>query len=365
MLRFTLSERGGNVCNYDGHQYTKKRMNKLSQEWRCRDRKCSATLSLCTSGTTILREPSVHTCTPVSDATIVMEEVVGRMKQRAREETTSVTKIYSQEIVKARLENPGISTGLIFPSLDSLDASLYRMRSKNYPALPKDLTDLSLPEEWKLTKQGQPFLLVDESLSASRRTFNDDDYKKADHWLLGAIGLALIPPSLVETTWVSLMDEYTPNDYHTASQFNNFMVSTYVENGSARFSVDIWNVYDAIVNRRPRTNNHVEGYNRRMKAEFSTHPYIYQFIDTLRMEHEYQHHVAEESQHQKKKENVLKKHYYVFNMDATIAELKDFEVKHNGELQLIKIFQASMIEAFLKGTTLDECYNHVTTIADY
>ncbi|CAF1532256.1 unnamed protein product [Rotaria sordida] len=69
--------------------------------------------------------------------------------------------------------------------------------------------------------------------------------------------------------------------------------------------------------------------------------------------------------HQKKKENLLKKHYYVFNMDATIAELKDFEVKHNGELQLIKIFQASMIEAFLKGTTLDECYNHVTTIADY
>ncbi|CAF1462798.1 unnamed protein product [Rotaria sordida] len=45
-------------------------------------------------------------------------------------------------------------------------------------------------------------------------------------------------------------------------------------------------------------------------------------------------------------------------MDATIAELKDFEVKHNGELQLIKIFQASMIEAFFKGTTLDECYNH-------
>jgi len=33
-----------------------------------------------------------------------------------------------------------------------------------------------------------------------------------------------------------------------------------------------------------------------MKAEFPTHPHIYQFIDILRMEHEYQHHVAEESQ---------------------------------------------------------------------
>ncbi|CAF3254301.1 unnamed protein product [Rotaria sp. Silwood2] len=46
-------------------------------------------------------------------------------------------------------------------------------------------------------------------------------------------------------------------------------------------------------------------------------------------------------------------------------ELKGFEVKRNGELQLIKIFQASVFEAFLKGTTREECYNHIATIADY
>ncbi|CAF2823785.1 unnamed protein product [Rotaria sp. Silwood2] len=242
-----------------------------------------------------------------------MEEPVSRMKQRARDETTSVTKIYSQEVVKTRLENPGISTGLIFPSLSSIDASLYRMRSKRYPTLPKCLTDLSLPEEWKLTKKGQPFFLVDEAcnhsiwrkiqelglsrlVSSSRREINDDDHKKADRWVLGAIDLALIPPSLVETTWVSLMNDYTPKNYQVASQFNDFMVSTYVENDSTRFGVDIWNVYEAIVNRRLRTNNHVEGYNRQMKAEFPIHPHIDQFIETLRMEHEYQHHIAEASQ---------------------------------------------------------------------
>ena len=38
-----------------------------------------------------------------------------------------------------------------------------------------------------------------------------------------------------------------------------------------------------------------------MKAEFPTHPHIYQFIDILRNEHEYQHHVAEESQVQIRK----------------------------------------------------------------
>ena len=61
----------------------------------------------------------------------------------------------------------------------------------------------------------------------------------------------------------------------------------------------------------------------------------------------------------------IKKRYCVFNMDGSIAELKGFEVKRNGELQLIKIFQASVFEAFLKGTTLEECYNHVANIADY
>ncbi len=44
----------------------------------------------------------------------------------------------------------------------------------------------------------------------------------------------------------------------------------------------------------------------------------------------------------------LKKRYAVFNFDGSLAELKGFEVKRNGELNLIKIFQSSVFEAFLK-----------------
>ena len=35
----------------------------------------------------------------------------------------------------------------------------------------------------------------------------------------------------------------------------------------------------------------------------------------------------------------LKKRYAVFNFDGSLAELKGFEVKRRGELQIIKIFQ--------------------------
>lgn len=61
----------------------------------------------------------------------------------------------------------------------------------------------------------------------------------------------------------------------------------------------------------------------------------------------------------------LKKRYAVFNFDGSLAELKGFEVKRRGELQLIKIFQSSVFEAFLHGNSLEECYASVAKIADY
>ncbi|KAB1255675.1 DNA polymerase epsilon catalytic subunit A [Camelus dromedarius] len=61
----------------------------------------------------------------------------------------------------------------------------------------------------------------------------------------------------------------------------------------------------------------------------------------------------------------LKKRYAVFNEDGSLAELKGFEVKRRGELQLIKIFQSSVFEAFLKGSTLEEVYSSVAKVADY
>ncbi|RVE53948.1 hypothetical protein evm_001351 [Chilo suppressalis] len=61
----------------------------------------------------------------------------------------------------------------------------------------------------------------------------------------------------------------------------------------------------------------------------------------------------------------LKKRYAVFNFDGSLAELKGFEVKRRGELQLIKIFQSSVFEAFLKGNDLKSCYSAVARVADY
>ncbi|OLL26048.1 DNA polymerase epsilon catalytic subunit A [Neolecta irregularis DAH-3] len=60
----------------------------------------------------------------------------------------------------------------------------------------------------------------------------------------------------------------------------------------------------------------------------------------------------------------LKKRYAVFNQNGTLAELKGFEIKRRGELNLVKSFQKEVFKSFLEGTTLTECYAAVGKIAD-
>ena len=66
----------------------------------------------------------------------------------------------------------------------------------------------------------------------------------------------------------------------------------------------------------------------------------------------------------KEEDKLLKKRYAVFNDDGSLAELKGFEVKRRGELQLIKIFQSQLFEKYLLGTTTEECYSAVAEVAD-
>lgn len=66
----------------------------------------------------------------------------------------------------------------------------------------------------------------------------------------------------------------------------------------------------------------------------------------------------------KEEDKLLKKRYAVFNFDNSLAELKGFEVKRRGELQLIKIFQSQIFDKFLLGTTIEECYSAVAQVAD-
>ncbi|MES1901878.1 MAG: hypothetical protein MHPSP_000053 [Paramarteilia canceri] len=61
----------------------------------------------------------------------------------------------------------------------------------------------------------------------------------------------------------------------------------------------------------------------------------------------------------------LKKHYAVFNENKTLAELKGFEVKRRGEIQIIKRFQEDLFSSFLDGSSLEEAYQSSADVANY
>ena len=65
------------------------------------------------------------------------------------------------------------------------------------------------------------------------------------------------------------------------------------------------------------------------------------------------------------KGKLLKKRYAVFNDDGSLAELKGFEIKRRGELQIVKLFQGEVFEKFLNGETIEECYEAVGEVGNH
>lgn len=61
----------------------------------------------------------------------------------------------------------------------------------------------------------------------------------------------------------------------------------------------------------------------------------------------------------------IKKRYCVFDMHGKIAELKGFEMKRRGELQLIKSYQQRIFFRYLEGHSLEESYASAAEISNH
>ena len=62
---------------------------------------------------------------------------------------------------------------------------------------------------------------------------------------------------------------------------------------------------------------------------------------------------------------LLKKKYVVFKFNGSIAELKGFEIKRRGELEIVKRFQEDVFYKFLEGNSLESCYAAVGAVGNY
>ncbi|CBZ50569.1 DNA polymerase, related [Neospora caninum Liverpool] len=64
-----------------------------------------------------------------------------------------------------------------------------------------------------------------------------------------------------------------------------------------------------------------------------------------------------------KSDDLLKKRYVIFAQDGSISELKGFEVKRRGELQIVKLFQTEVFPKLIEGKTKEEAYRAAAAVA--
>ncbi|CAF1590827.1 unnamed protein product, partial [Didymodactylos carnosus] len=155
-----VTKRGGKILNWNNlndHQFTKKRSNKSADEWRCRIRSCNSIIVLACDASTVIHPSTDHSHTP-DPIQAKVDEFKNICKNRAREETTRISQIHKEELVKCSLKYNDVS---FLASYSTIDSSFYRVQLRNYPKLPKSVSDLTLTGKWSTDLRDNVFIIND------------------------------------------------------------------------------------------------------------------------------------------------------------------------------------------------------------
>jgi hypothetical protein len=153
-FKVTATGRNGEFLWCEGFKFNRRVVKNGRKYWRCNT--CKSTCI--TEGNGFVKEPAEHAdC--IADATDQkLETMKADMRHRASHEPTAIKRIYN-EFAPEVLQNEELAAK--FPRYDSIQSSLYRARKKTQPNLPHNLEDLVIPEQHRMTKDNQRFLLVD------------------------------------------------------------------------------------------------------------------------------------------------------------------------------------------------------------
>lgn len=148
---------------YEGYSYIVKRSNEDGTViWRCqkqRSARCRGTIK--TKDGNVLSS-NEHQCGAPDDARLEVKKSVNRARKRAREEDTSIFKIYSDEL--GELHNRGYDFVTEMPGQQIVKRTLYNHRAKlqGNQKEPKSSLEVELPAELVTMKDGSNFLLKDD-----------------------------------------------------------------------------------------------------------------------------------------------------------------------------------------------------------
>ena len=92
---FAETTKGKRAVIHEGYLYQKIRDNGPKSWWRCQDRSCNG--RLCMDDDIVINVSGIHHHPP-NKAKITAQTVIRKMRKRAIKETTSIPKIYAEEL---------------------------------------------------------------------------------------------------------------------------------------------------------------------------------------------------------------------------------------------------------------------------
>ena len=158
-----MTNKGKQCALYDGYSYNFKRQNAEGTIfWRCSEEKSKRCRGIMKSKTGEVLSTSEHQCGAPDEARLEVKKTLQQAKKRAREEDTSVSKIYNQEL--GELHNKGYEFVTEMPAELTTKRVLYQQRCKSQgnQAEPEKRDDVVLDEEILKMKDGSSFLLADD-----------------------------------------------------------------------------------------------------------------------------------------------------------------------------------------------------------
>ncbi|TKR62960.1 hypothetical protein L596_026854 [Steinernema carpocapsae] len=93
--------------------------------------------------------------------------------------------------------------------------------------------------------------------------------------------IVYVPPADILEAWEKLKNTLDPRIRPVAEYFQKFYIGS--SNTVPMFPHNTWNMYSRLMDRRPRTNNQVEGFHNALASFFGVcHPNIFKFVAVIK-----------------------------------------------------------------------------------
>ncbi|CAF4422128.1 unnamed protein product [Rotaria magnacalcarata] len=161
-ISFSISNKGKQLLIYENYVFKCNKATANKKYWLCGEQECSVYIHTTVANEMIcIKGDHNHPSNPDQlEAKLVRD----KMKERIISETTSITKIYDEEVTKANLSK---GAAVVLPTVVEYRSNMSKARRKNTPVIP--LSEMfDIPELYQQTPSAKRFLLIDVCLKRSK-----------------------------------------------------------------------------------------------------------------------------------------------------------------------------------------------------